>query len=132
MGFLELPAAWTRSAEVKLPAAEFQRLAERAFANIPKSFRKRIVNVHVEVRGRPGREAGRWRGSRALLGLYAGPTRWELSRLETAPVLPARILLYRENLLSVCATRKELLEEIRATLRHELGHHFGFEDADLE
>ena len=117
---------------MKLPAKEFLALAERAFAGIPKTFRRRIVNVQVEVKARPGREAGRWRGSRSLLGLYAGPTRWELSRSEAAPVLPARILVYRENLLAVCATRKQLLEELRATLRHELGHHFGFDDADLE
>lgn len=116
---------------MKLPAEEFAELAEAAWREIPERFRSRVANLELAVLARPGREAGRWRGSRSLLGLYAGPTRAELADPLAEPLLPARIILYRANLLALCGDRGRLRAEIRATLRHELGHHFGFSDAEM-
>ncbi|MFH1725214.1 MAG: metallopeptidase family protein [Elusimicrobiota bacterium] len=110
---------------------EFLRLAERAFAEIPPSFRDSLVNVELAVRAAPGPEAGRWRGSRDLLGLYEGPTREEMLYPDAGAHLPARVVLYQRNIEAACRTRPELIGEIRTTLRHELAHHFGFSDEDL-
>jgi predicted Zn-dependent protease with MMP-like domain len=95
---------------------------------LPREIGRLIESVEIGVRAKPGKEAGRWRGSRALLGLYVGPTRDEI---KAGALDPARIVLYQRNLESACATEAELLDEVAATLRHELGHHFGFGDRRL-
>lgn len=121
-----------KPASVRLSEEEFLELAERAFDEIPLEFRGRIHNVEVAVQARPGAEAGRWRGSRSLMGLYTGMTREEMLQTGGAPCLPARIILYQRNIESCCHTMPELEREVRATLRHELAHHFGFDDRQLD
>lgn len=115
---------------MKLTRARFQKLAEAAFAALPREWREKILNVEVAVQARPGPEAGEWEDDEELLGLYVGLTRAEM--LEAGgPYEPARVLLYQENLEAACASQRELEREIATTLRHELGHHFGFEDDEL-
>jgi predicted Zn-dependent protease with MMP-like domain len=67
-----------------------------------------------------------------LLGLYAGATREELLGSDAHGQLPAKVYLYQWNLEDSVESLEELRNEIRLTLRHELAHHFGFEDEDLE
>jgi len=45
---------------------------------------------------------------------------------------PDRITLFRIPFAEMCANERELREEIRLTIIHELGHFFGFEEGDLE
>lgn len=116
---------------VRLARDSFERLVERALAELPEDFRDRVVNVEIAVRARPGREAGRLRGSRSLLGLYLGPPRSALAALDALPALPARILLYQRNIEAACASAAEVKRQVRLTLRHELAHHFGFTDREL-
>lgn len=111
-------------------AAEFDALVERALEEIPAEFRALIVNVEISVRDRPGREAGRWKGSGTLMGLYLGAPRRELADAEV--VEPARIVLYRRNIEAGCRSPEEAARQLRLTLRHELAHHFGFSDRDLK
>ena len=117
---------------MRVSREEFLSLAERAFDEIPAFFREKLVNVELSVVDRPGRESGRDRGSRTLLGLYVGPPREELERSAGEPPLPARILLYQRNIEDACRKRSELEREIRLTLRHEIAHHFGFSDGELQ
>ncbi len=65
------------------------------------------------------------------LGLYDGIPINERS-VSSTDVIPARITLYRLPLLDMCDNIKELRKEIRLTILHELGHHFGFDEDDLE
>ena len=66
-----------------------------------------------------------------LLGLYEGtPVGQRLS--ESPDLLPDRITLFRLPLLEMCGNLRQLKREIRLTLIHELGHHYGYEDGDLE
>jgi len=46
--------------------------------------------------------------------------------------MPARVMLYRIPLMNACQTREQLEEEIRRTLLHELGHHAGMDEDDLD
>ncbi|MFA5137883.1 MAG: metallopeptidase family protein [Elusimicrobiota bacterium] len=109
----------------------FLRLVRRAYAEVPDFFRERLVNLEISVRSLPGPEAGRWRGSRALLGLYSGLTRQQMCETDPGAHLPARIYLYQVNIESGSGTPKAVLEQVRTTLRHELAHHFGFSEKDL-
>jgi predicted Zn-dependent protease with MMP-like domain len=46
--------------------------------------------------------------------------------------MPARIILFKKNIERYCRDRDEMIEQIRITLLHEIGHHFGFDEEDLE
>jgi len=116
----------------RLSQEDFERLAEKAFDDIPEEFRRKLHNVELAVQAMPGKEAGRWRGSRTLMGLYVGLTREEMLALDAGPCLPARIVLYQRNIESACRTPEEVDSEVRATLRHEIAHHFGFEEEELD
>lgn len=46
-------------------------------------------------------------------------------------MLPDRITIYRLAICAVCQTEREVVEEVRRTVVHEVGHHFGIDDARL-
>lgn len=116
---------------MRLAREEFERLAEAALREVPREFLDLLVGLEIAVSDLPGPEAGSEKGSRDLLGLYIGPERMEMLSM-AAPLEPARVLLYKKNIEQGCRTRAELAEEVRLTLRHELAHHFGFSDEELE
>ena len=116
----------------RLSAAEFHALAEAELSSIPKPLRDLLVNVSIEARQAPGLEAEQLDAPQDVLGLYAGATRAEMLSSDAYGFLPAKIYLYQRNLEDTSADLAELKKELRLTLRHELAHHFGFDDADLE
>jgi predicted Zn-dependent protease with MMP-like domain len=116
----------------RLTAAEFNALAEAELAAIPKPLRDLLVNVAIEIRSDPGIEAEELDAPEDILGLYAGATRAEMLSNDAHGSLPAKIYLYQRNLEDTSANVAELKKELRLTLRHELAHHFGFDDEDLE
>jgi predicted Zn-dependent protease with MMP-like domain len=127
------PPAW-RSA--KAPTlAEFEALAGEAFRRLPEQFRVLCQDVVIRVDDFPTDEVvGRMDlGSEFdLLGLFQGvglPF-----RSEAAPVqLPNMIWLYRRPILDYWAEHDESLGAIVThVLIHEIGHHFGLSDADME
>ncbi len=114
-------------------AAEFDRAVEQALAAVPDEFRPYLENVVVEVRGRPDRKLMREHDvPDDLLGLYVGvPLEEKGPDLAPSP-LPDRILIFRDNLCEMCAAWDELVDEIRITVLHEIGHHFGLDEDRLE
>ncbi len=116
---------------MRVSRTAFHAAAERALSEIPRAFRELLFNVEIDVKSAPGPEAGRWEGSRTLLGLYTGLTRADMRSTAAGTHLPARIVLYQRNIEALCGDAEELSRRIRLTLRHELAHHFGFSDQDL-
>jgi predicted Zn-dependent protease with MMP-like domain len=110
--------------------AQFERLVARALDDLPPQFAKRLKNVAVLVEARPSSEvAGELGGD--ILGLYQGASEIEQSPL--APYeLPEIIVIYQENIEAVCRTDDEIVEEVRKTVIHEIGHHFGLSDEQME
>ena len=43
-----------------------------------------------------------------------------------------RVILFKRNLEKVCRSREELIEQIQVTVKHEIGHHLGLDEDDLE
>ena len=70
------------------------------------------------------------RGPAGLLGLYQGVP---LTRRSTyyAGALPDRITIYRLAICALCNSDSEVVEQVRRTVIHEVGHHFGIGDARL-
>ena len=67
-----------------------------------------------------------------LMGLYTGPTRAETLGGDASGSLPSKVYLYQWNIEDSVDSLSELRTEVRLTLRHELAHHFGFDDEELE
>ncbi len=120
---------------VRLSNEEFDELVEEALQTLPKSFEPYMENVIVEVRDRPDRQLMAAEhvdlGGRTLLGLYCGVALPNKS--VSAPFdMPERIYLFKRNIESCCRDRDEVVEQIRITVLHEVGHHFGMDEDDLD
>jgi len=66
-----------------------------------------------------------------LLGLFVGRSLLEQS-LQDSAVLPNTMYLFQRNLERAASSREELEEEIRITVLHEIGHHLGWDEEELE
>lgn len=110
--------------------AQFERLVARALDDLPPRFAGRLKNIAVLVEARPSREVARELGG-DILGLYQGAS--ELEQSPMAPFeLPEVIVIYQENIEAVCRTDEEIVEEVRKTVIHEIGHHFGLTDEQMD
>src|SRR6202158_5297683 len=102
----------------------FTRMAEVALAAIPETFQAQLTNTMIVVDDLPDRDPARDADEPDLLGLYEGATVLEHG-------LPERIVLYQRNHENIVANERELAEQVRETMRHEVGHHFGMEEDEL-
>ena len=110
--------------------AQFERLVARALDALPPAFATRLKNVAVMVEARPSPEVTAELGA-DILGLYHGASEMEQSPI--APYeLPEVIVIYQENIEAICRTDAEVVEEIRKTVIHEVGHHFGLSDEEMD
>jgi predicted Zn-dependent protease with MMP-like domain len=110
--------------------AEFRQLVERALDDLPPAFAERLKNVAVLVEPYPEGDVAEELGS-DILGLYHGANEMEQSPI--APYeLPEVIILYQKNIEAICRSDREIIEEIRKTVIHEVGHHFGLSDEEME
>ncbi len=127
------PLAWR---PMKAPSlAEFEILAADVYRHLPKGFRDLCANVVIQIDDFPTRDVlRRMRISSpfGLLGLFHGlglPFRSESAPLQ----MPNMIWLYRRPILEYWAAHDETLGAIiKHVLIHEIGHHFGLSDADME
>ncbi len=110
--------------------AAFERLVAQALEGLPPAFAARLRNVAVLVEARPSREVAAELGG-DILGLYHGATEFEQSSF-TAYELPEIIIIYQDNIEAICHTNEDVLREVRLTVVHEVGHHFGLSDAQME
>jgi Flp pilus assembly protein TadD/predicted Zn-dependent protease with MMP-like domain len=113
--------------------AEFRAAVSRAVKALPKDMQKVLSGVPVAAEEIPQDEDLRDGDpplSPTILGLFRGP-----SLGEPCPVGekgPCRsVVLYRRNLARAVTTKEELLEQIRVTLLHEVGHLRGEDDLEL-
>ncbi|HLM83852.1 MAG TPA: metallopeptidase family protein [Candidatus Bathyarchaeia archaeon] len=114
---------------------QFEKWVAEAVDGVPEKFRKRIHNLAFFVEDRPTKEqlkkarlAGR--KDTLLFGLYEGY--YQSKRLDLGPVFPDRITLFKKSLESFCQTREELRRQIASTVRHEIAHHFGSDEAGAQ
>jgi predicted Zn-dependent protease with MMP-like domain len=114
--------------------ARFGELVEAALAELPAQFAEHLEEVPIEVRDRPtARQLKALRPGRGnlLLGLYDGLPLSARS-VEHSGVRPPVIYLFQESIEQVSQTERDLVEQVRTTVLHEIGHHFGMSEADLD
>ena len=115
--------------------ADIQALAEEAYARLPERFRKLCDGLVIHVEDFPTSEvldSMRAQSEFDLLGLFQGVGLPFQS--ETVPeLMPNMIWLYRRPILDYWAENRDSLGEIVThVLVHEIGHHFGLSDDDME
>ena len=107
---------------IEVSPARFEEMVEAALDSLPERLGRLMSNVAVMVQHEPGPPG--------LLGLYEGIP---LTSRTTgyAGVLPDRITIYRLAICAICNTEDEVVDQVRRTVVHEVGHHFGIDDARL-
>jgi predicted Zn-dependent protease with MMP-like domain len=135
---------------------KFDELLEKAMRTVPRDFRRMLDQVHIIVIDSPTpemieelradglleNEDGTESDGSDLCGLHSGTALTDRS-VEDGPVLPDQIHLFREGIIRLVEEdfgltwgddgfEEELYEEARITLLHEVGHHFGLDEDDLD
>jgi len=114
---------------------EMAALAEQALHEIPEEFRKYVEGVGLRIDEMPDRETLRRMGignPLRLLGLYRGVPFGHKSAGAIVHDVDM-IFLYRRPIIEHWHRRGGLLKDhIRHVLVHEIGHHFGLSDEDME
>jgi predicted Zn-dependent protease with MMP-like domain len=118
----------------KVSREEFAEHVEAALDELPEEFARFLEEVPVEVRDRPSRaqlRAGRVAKDHILLGLYQGRPRTVRS-VEDSGTMPDVIYIFQEPIEHISSDAQQLESQIRKTVLHEIGHHFGLSEDDLE
>ena len=126
--------ARSRSRRLSIAPEEFEELVRRAVDSVPPEYARLLKNVAVIVEDEPPRDVLDELGCESgddLLGLYSGPSLEDESFFSAAGQLPPRISIYRGPILRLCRTREEVVHEVRDTVVHEIGHHFGLDDDEM-
>ena len=113
--------------------SRFEQLVERAVAGIPEPFRAALTEVAIVIDDEPTPEQRRENDladDDQLYGLYEGVPRTEYGADWAAA--PNRITLFRLILEEDFPDPRELSDEVRLTVIHELAHHLGIDDDRLD
>jgi len=114
---------------------DFELLARDAFAGLPEEFRALVDGIMFVVQDFPDEDVVKdmeLESEFEILGLFQGP---DLAARESNIGVPdpTMILLYRRPILDYWAEHHEKLGDIvRHVLIHEIGHHFGLSDDDID
>lgn len=112
----------------------FEGLVQRALDGLPDEYRRLLENVAVVVEEEPSQSLLEDLGIESpdeLLGLYSGTSRKNESFFNAEGHLPSRISIYRGPILRQCRSADEVVQEVRDTVVHEIGHHFGLDDDEM-
>jgi predicted Zn-dependent protease with MMP-like domain len=123
----------------RMSLAKFGRIVRGVLETLPEEIARHLDNVVVDVEDEPDEETLRQMGftdeeieeGESLYGLFVP---MPLAMPDDVDFLdrPHRILIYKRPLEEDFPDPRRLRIEIRKTVIHELAHHFGWEDKDLE
>jgi predicted Zn-dependent protease with MMP-like domain len=101
---------------MRVSMERFEEAVRAAIHAVPAEFQPYLEDIDFVVARR---------SPQGLLGLYEG------AGALAADDFPARVTLFKEAHEAACETWEELVEEVRRTLLHEVGHHFQMDEDEL-
>ncbi|RYE11025.1 MAG: Zn-dependent protease [Hyphomicrobiales bacterium] len=117
---------------------DFEQIAAAAWETLPQQFRELAGNVPCAVSDFPDEETiteMELETEFDILGLFRGVGLPQGGAMPVTGQLPNQVWLYRRPILDYWAESEDgetLGEIITHVLVHEIGHHFGFSDEDME
>jgi predicted Zn-dependent protease with MMP-like domain len=127
------PQDWASRAAPSLD--DFEAMADAAFRRLPSRFRNACVGLVIRVEDFPDEdvlEEFEAASEFDLLGLFRGQGLAQAEGVQTGQ-FPNMVHLFRRPILDVWAEGDDTLGDlIRHVLVHEIGHHFGLSDADMD
>ena len=117
-------------------SGDIEELAQSAYDSLPASFRRFCEGLVIQVVDFPDDETLDEMGAKTefdILGLFRGRGLAHRSAVDETGAMPNMIWLYRRPLLDFwCEGEDSLGAVVKHVLIHEIGHHFGLSDADME
>jgi predicted Zn-dependent protease with MMP-like domain len=126
----------------RMSRRRFGQIVRRVMETLPQEFYPHLGNLVVDVEDEPSEELLREQGfteeeiaeGETLYGLFVPmepPPGWGGETFALGD-LPRRLMVFKRPLEEDFPDRRALLLEVRKTVIHELAHHFGFSERDLE
>ncbi len=126
----------TRLSALSAPSlSDIETLAAEAYAGLPAEFRAMCGNVVISVEDFPADDVLDEMDADAfdILGLFQGLGLAQDQAVPDTGRMPNMVFLYRRPILDYWAEHEETLGAVVThVLVHEIGHHFGLSDADME
>jgi len=130
---MSTPSSWSGLQAPTL--ADFEQLAAAAWQRMPATFREMCGDVLIRIEDFAEDEVLAELGLESpfdLMGLYQGVS-LDRKSVSDLPRGPDMVVLYRRPMLDYWAEYEETLGHLVAhVLIHEIGHHFGYSDEDME
>ena len=110
----------------RLRKRQFERMVRKAVDSLPPAIHSMMENVEIVVEDEPTLEQ-RGESEDGPLGLYEGIPHEDRGSSYNM-ILPDKITIFRGPLERATTTPSELFAEVRATVIHEVAHHFGMDE----
>ena len=118
----------------RLDEEELTEILDEAIGRLEPDFQEAIEETPILIEPMPQRElidlTDPSQTPPDMLGLFIGASR--LERSPEAAEMPASIHIFQRNLERACADREDLINELRVTLYHEIGHMLGFDEEGVD
>jgi predicted Zn-dependent protease with MMP-like domain len=114
-----------------MDAKRFSQLVSQALDNLPDEFIELLDNVEVLVENYPSPSQHKGSKRTELLGLYEGIPMTERDT-HYGLVLPDKITIFQKPIESICKSDADIIDQVEKTVRHEIAHHFGMTDEQLD
>jgi predicted Zn-dependent protease with MMP-like domain len=114
---------------MRIDRNEFENFVGQAIESLPEKFKNKLHNVAIFIEDEPTKEQldkVNLRRGDLLFGLFEGYA--QAKKLNFGSVLPDRITIFRQAILSQAADKNELKQRIISTVKHEIAHHFGSDE----
>lgn len=112
---------------------KFEQLVSEVLDSLPKEFAKKLDNVSITFQDFPTEfqlRKAKLPPNVLLFGLYEGIP--QTKRGIYYSHIPDKITIFKNSIEKVARTEEEIREQVRQTVIHEIGHHFGLSDEQLK
>jgi predicted Zn-dependent protease with MMP-like domain len=118
---------------VRLSEQEFEDLVVTALDGLPEDLLELMDNVDVTIERYPTPAQLQQAGARGgtLLGLYEGIPLTQRHSSSYTLVMPDKITIFKRPIEMISRTHEEIVQQVRATVVHEVAHHFGIGEERL-